>query len=91
MMTWGERYWPVFLIISSLWMLCGFGIPEGIALGTHPSTHLDNTLSYYARTQLHSTVSVAGTVHTWVWWVTFIAWLMFVVFITAHIWMDQFG
>jgi hypothetical protein len=91
MITWGDRYWPVFLVISGLWLLTGFGIPESIALATAPSRGLDNTLSAYARVQLHVSVATAGSVHTLSWWVSFLAWMMFVVFITAHIWFLQFG
>lgn len=91
MMTWGYHYWPTFLIVSGLWVISGFGIPETIALVTNPATHLDNTLSFYARTELHVSVATANTLHTGVWWVTFAAWILFVVFITAHIWFAQFG
>jgi hypothetical protein len=90
-MTWGKVYWPVFLIISSVWVMLGFGIPETIALFTHPSTHLDNTLSFYSRTELHASVATATTMHTAAWWLSFVVWMMFVIFITAHIWFDQFG
>lgn len=90
-MTWGEKYWPVFLIISSVWLLLGFGIPESLALATNTSTHLDNTLSHYARFELHVSVAAANNIHTVAWWLSFIVWIMFVVFITGHIWFDQFG
>lgn len=92
MSSWGNTYWPVFLIISGLWVLSGFGIPESLALMTQPSTHLDNTLSYYARVQLHANVAMGPTaMHTAAWWITFTVWMMFVLFITAHIWFLQFG
>lgn len=90
-MTWGKLYWPVFLIISSVWIMLAFGIPETIALATHPSTHQDNTLSFYSRTELHISVATAATAHTAAWWLSFVVWMMFVIFITAHIWFDQFG
>jgi hypothetical protein len=90
-MTWGKVYWPIFLIISSLWLLTGFGIAETIALISGTANHLDNTLSYYARTELHISVATAATAHTVAWWITFVVWMMFVIFITAHIWFDQFG
>lgn len=89
--TWGKVYWPVFLIVSSFILLLGFGVPESLALVTHPSSHVDNTLSYYARYELHVSVATANTIHTWAWWLSFLLWMMFVVFITAHIWFDQFG
>jgi hypothetical protein len=90
--TWGVHYWPLFLIISSGWLALGFGIPEGIALGENPSiSHVDNTLSYYARTELHANVAIYGSIHTIAWWATFIIWMTFVIWITAHIWFVQFG
>lgn len=89
--TWGKDYWPVFLIISGFWVLTGFGIPEGLSLASYPSTHIDNSLSFYARTELHVYVATGTDIHTVGWWISFLAWMMFVVFITAHIWFDQFG
>lgn len=86
METWGRTWWPVFLIISSVWILVGFGVPESVALISHGT---DNTLSAYARNELH--VSLATTVHTVAWYLSFLMWMMFVIFITAHIWFDQFG
>lgn len=91
MMSWGQHYWPVFLSVSGLWVLSGFGIPESLALVSGTSSHFDNTLSFYARTELHVSIATANTMHTPVWWISFLAWMMFVVFITAHIWFAQFG
>jgi hypothetical protein len=91
METWGLTYWPIFLIISSAWIACAFGIPETIALLQGTSHHLDNTLSQYARVDLGVAVAVKTTVHTIAWWCSFVAWMVFVVFITAHIWFAQFG
>lgn len=90
--TWGPHYWPIFLIISTTWLVLGFGVPETIALveGAHnPHSQIDNTLSWYARYELN--VSAGATIHGFTWWFTFVVWIIFVVFITAHIWMDQFG
>lgn len=90
--TWGRAYWPWFLIVASAFVVLGFGLPEGKALleGAHnPNIHVDNTLSYYARYELN--VTAGATVHGAAWWFTFVAWMLFVVFITAHIWFDQFG
>jgi len=89
-MTWGRTYWPIFLDISSIWVLLGFGVPEAIALINH-KLHVDDTLSYYARTELHISVATAATAHTLAWYLSFIVWMSFVIFITAHIWFDQFG
>jgi hypothetical protein len=86
---WGKIWWPIFLIISSVWLLTGFGIPEAWALISNGNN--DNTLSGYARTELHGSVATLGSVHTLAWYLSFTVWIMFVVFITAHIWMDQFG
>ena len=90
--TWGHVYWPIFLIISAAWVLLGFGVPEFMSLaeGAHnPNIHVDNTLSYYARYELN--VSAGATIHGAAWWFTFVVWMMFVIFITGHIWFDQFG
>jgi hypothetical protein len=91
METWGLTYWPYFLIVSAVWLALGFGIPEAIALASHASSHLDNTLSQYARTDLGVSVAVQTTVHTVAWWCSFVVWMVFVVFITGHIWFAQFG
>lgn len=88
--TWGAAWWPLFLIISSAWLVAGFGIPELIALLTPVSHHVDNTLSWYARSELGVAVAVQGTRHTLAWWASFLAWMTFTVFITAHIWFAQF-
>jgi hypothetical protein len=89
MLTWGKEYWPIFLTISALWVGLGFGIAEILALFTKSSTHIDNTQSFYARSQLH--VSTQLTIHTVAWWASFLVWVVFVFVITLHIWYDQFG
>lgn len=81
--TWGTYYWPYFLILVSV----EFGVPELIALGTNVA----NTLSDYARLQLHVGTAFAGSVHTVAWWASLIAWLLFVVVITDHVWWARFG
>lgn len=90
MLTWGRIYWPVFLIASSLWILTGFLIPEVIALLTNVSSHTDNTLSYYARTELHVTSTIQD-IHDVAWYLSLIAWGVFTVWITGHIWFDLWG
>lgn len=90
--TWGMRYWPIFLIISAAWLALGFGIPEGIALATGGhvlGNETNNTLSWYSRHELN--VTAGATIHGAAWWFTFVVWMGFVIFITAHIWFDQFG
>lgn len=89
MITWGRDYWPIFLIISSIWLLLGFGIPELIALLSGTAGHLDNTLSVYARDELN--VSAQLTKHTIAWYLSFLVWIVFTFVITLHIWFDQFG
>lgn len=91
MQTWGLRWWPIFLLISTGWLLTGFGIPEGIALASNMRKHVDNTLSQYLRHDLHVDVAIAGNVHTLVWWITFVLWMAFAIWFTDHIWFGQFG
>lgn len=81
--TWGAYYWPYFLILVSV----EFGVPELVAL----ATNVANTLSDYARLQLHVGTAFSGTVHTVAWWCSLAAWLLFVVVITDHIWWVRFG
>ncbi len=84
--TWGRTWWPVFLIISSAWILAGFGIAETIALLARRT--YDNTLSNYARVQLHVPLN-ASLSHTVAWWLSLLTWMMFVVVMTVHIWWNQ--
>lgn len=90
MLTWGRIWWPIFLIISSLWILIGFLPEEIVALVTKVSTHTDNTLSQYARTELHVTASIQD-VHDIAWWLSLLAWSVFAVWATGHIWFDLWG
>lgn len=80
---WGNYYWPYWMILTSFTFL----VPEAIALFTNKS----NTLSDYARAQLHVGVSIQNTIHTLAWYSSLITWLVFVVFITGHIWYARFG
>lgn len=89
METWGAHYWPVFLIISSLWLLTGFGIPELIAIFTQVSTHTDNTLSNYAQHELG--VSAQLTIHTIAWYLSLIVWVLLTTLLTWHIWFGFGG
>jgi hypothetical protein len=92
MMTWGREYWAIFLSVMGLEVLLAFGIPETIALFTErASNHIDNTLSYYARVELHASVATQMNIHSLGWWLSLIVWMMFVSFITPHIWFLQFG
>lgn len=74
--TWGLPYWTGFLITVSI----GFLVAEFIAL----FTNVWNTLSYFAWYEM----GISGTIspHTPAWWASLIAWCVFVVVITAHIW-----
>lgn len=92
MMTWGKDYWPIFLSIMGGLTLTGFGIPEAIALFKEGvGSHVDNTLSYYARVELHASVATQMNIHSIGWWLSLLVWAMFVSFITPHIWFLQFG
>lgn len=87
MLTWGRHYWPVFLVISSVWIATGFGVPELWALFSRDQAgHRDNTLSNYARTELH--VSSVMTVHTVAWYLSLLVWLTVTIILTFHIWFD---
>jgi hypothetical protein len=80
-MTWGKLYWPFFLILTSALFLG----PELIAL----FTNWHNTLSQYSWAELN--VSPRIPVHTIAWWISVMAWALFVVVITAHIWFRRFA
>ena len=80
--SWGNYYWPFFLVLVSAL----FGVPELIAL----FTNVANTLSDYARLQLHVGTAFTGQVHTVAWWASLAAWLLFAVVITVHIWFVRF-
>ena len=88
-MTWGTYYWPVFLIISAVWLLTGFGIPEIYALFTQVSTHLDNTLSHYAQHELGVDVQINR--HTIAWTLSLLAWVLVTTILTWHIWFGLGG
>lgn len=77
-MTWGLAYWPSFLTASSAL----FALPELIAL----FTNAQNTLSDYCWRELSVNVTFGHGAHTFAWWSSLIAWLLFVVIITLHIW-----
>lgn len=76
MITWGLAYWPKYMIVASL----AFIIPETVAFFTNAS----NTLSDFAWYEL----GINGTInrHDFAWWISLIAWAMFVIVITGHIW-----
>jgi len=75
---WGIIYWPVFLsVVSTLFL-----VPETVALFTNQA----NTLSDYAWNELHIGLSFGHGAHTVAWWLSLIAWVMFTVIITGHIW-----
>lgn len=82
-------YWPVFLIISAIWILCGFGIPEVLALVSKVTNHTDNTLSNYAHVELK--VSTQMTIHTIAWYLSLLVWLLSTTILTFHIWFDLWG
>ena len=79
--TWGLRYWSIALIVAAL----AFLGPELYAL----ATNYHNTLSDYARHELNLDAHL--TYHTVAWWLTLVAWGVFVVVITLHIWGNELG
>lgn len=88
-MTWGTYYWPVFLIISAVWLLLGFGIPELIALITQVGTHTDNTLSHYSQEELGLDAQLNR--HTIAWSLSLLAWVVVTTILTWHIWFKLGG
>lgn len=78
MPTWGNYYWPYFLILVALL----FGVPEIIALFTNHQ----NTLSDYSWTMLNVHRATRFSVHAIAWYASLSVWLVFVVVITIHIW-----
>lgn len=80
-MTWGRDYWPIMLIIVFLL----FAIPEVSALFTNWS----NTLSDYARYELNiNTIKLPFNKHSIAWITSMILWIIFVFWITWHIWFE---
>lgn len=81
MITWGLWYWPMGLIITSLLFLPA----EIFALATNSL----NTLSDYSYYELHMQTAAGRitNIHTIAWWGSLVAWLLFVVVITGHIWL----
>lgn len=79
MPTWGRLYWPFFLILVAV----EFAIPEIYAI----FTDVRNTLSDYARLELH--VRAGVNIHTLAWGLSLAAWLLFVLTMTAHIWFAR--
>lgn len=76
--SWGNVYWPAGLAIVSLI----FTPAELFALITNPA----NTLSDYCWRELGVTRAFELSAHGVAWWASLIAWLLFVVVITGHIW-----
>lgn len=74
--TWGRWYWPAYFAVVAV----GFLPAEIYAL----ITNVWNTLSYFAWHEM----GIGGTYspHTPGWWISLIAWCLFTVVITAHIW-----
>jgi hypothetical protein len=85
MKGWGVLYWPYWIIVAAF----TFAIAETYALVTKD---YPDTLSDYARTQLHIGIGFANNgIHTIAWWASFLVWVVFVVWITPHIWFIKFG
>ena len=83
--TWGLWYWPAGLIAVSLL----FVPAELFALATNSL----NTLSDYSYYELGMQTALGRFAlhHTVAWWASLVAWLLFVVVITGHIWWRQPG
>ncbi len=81
MSTWGDDYWPFFLIFVSLLFLG----PEIAGLIGNPA----NTLSEYCWRELHVGLSFGAGRHTVAWWLSLAAWLVAVAVLTGHIWWRQ--
>lgn len=78
MITWGLVYWPKYLIVGSLFFI----LPELFAL----ITNVNNTLSDYCWKELNVSLAYGTGQHTIAWWLSLVAWLLFFVAITIHIW-----
>jgi hypothetical protein len=78
---WGNFYWPRFLIAVSL----AFALPELYALVTNQA----NTLSDYSWGELSVQQHEPLLIHTVAWWLSLVAWCLFAVAITAHIWFRK--
>lgn len=83
MVLWGNYYWPYWMTLTSLTFL----VPELIAL----FTNVANTLSDYARSQLHVGRALEANIHSLAWYSSLVTWLAFVIVITLHIWWAKFG
>ena len=79
--TWGLYYWPYWMTLTAL----TFGVPELIALFTNTL----NTLSDYSWYELGINARVSPS-HP-AWFLSFTAWILFVVVITGHIWFRTPG
>lgn len=77
-MTWGNTYWPIFLVIVSALFL----VPESIGIFTNSA----NTLSDYCWRELNVTMVFGSGKHTVAWWLSQIAWYMAVIILSLHIW-----
>ncbi len=83
-MIWGKLYWPYWMALTGL----TFIVPELVAV----FTNVANTLSDYARSELHVGIGFSNHgIHTVAWWISLVVWLTFVVWITGHIWWAKFG
>ena len=80
MSTWGNWWWPTFLIGT----FTAFIIPELIALFTKVSTHTDNTLSGW-------TWETEPPTYTWEWFLSLALWLGVAIWLTVHIWWKIWG
>jgi hypothetical protein len=75
---WGRVYWPLYLILVSVFFL----VPETVAF----LSNTVNTLSEYAWREMSIEFIAGHGMHTVSWWLSLVAWCVFVVLITGHIW-----
>lgn len=80
MITWGMVYWPVGLCVVSLLFI----LAELYALFTNGA----NTLSWFCWHELNVSTALhfQPVAHHAAWWLSLVAWVIFTVVITLHIW-----
>ena len=80
--TWGNTYWPWFLIVVSV----AFLGPEIFALVSHST----NSLSEYAWRELHVQAGIPFSKHQAAWLLSLGMWGVGVFWLTEHIWFYHF-
>lgn len=78
MPSWGNYYWPFFLILVSALFL----VPEIIGLVGNSA----NTLSDYCWRELNVNLAFNAGRHSVAWWISQFAFYVAVVLLAIHIW-----